>query len=154
MPDQRRPIYRIEPMSMDDFNDVLRLWKKTDGVGITESDSRSATRQYLARNPGLSLVARDGRRIVGTVLCGHDGRRGYLYHLAVAKAHRRNGLGRKLVDLCLAKLEKLGIPRCNAYVFADNRDGEAFWLRNGWEKRSHIQLLQKVITRRKNECGC
>lgn len=152
MADPSCPSYKIEPMSMDDFDEVLRLWRETEGVGLTESDSRSATAQYLARNPGLSLVARRGSELVGTVLCGHDGRRGYLYHLAVARAHRRNGLGKRLVALCLARLEQLGIPRCNAYVFAENRDGEAFWIQNGWTKRSNVQLLQKVVGRGDTRC--
>ena len=132
-------------MSIADFDDVLRLWKATEGMGLTDSDSRERTAQYLERNPGLSLVARHGQEIVATILCGHDGRRGYLYHLAVAPPHRRKGLGRQLVRLCLARLEELGILKCNAYVFADNADGEAFWLRHGWELRPGVKLLQKPL---------
>jgi putative acetyltransferase len=146
--------YKIEPMSMADFDEVLRLWQNTEGVGLTESDSRTCVEQYLARNPGLSLIARDAREIVATILCGHDGRRGYLYHLAVLPAHRKNGLGKKLVNLCLERLDELGIARCNAYVFAENHDGEAFWIRNGWEKRTNILLLQKVIADREDGCNC
>lgn len=145
MPERRQAGYRIEPMSSADFDAVLRLWKNTEGMGLTDSDTRKRTAQYLDRNPGLSLVARHENEIVATVLCGHDGRRGYLYHLAVAAKHRRHGLGKKLVRLCLAQLEELGILKCNAYVFADNADGESFWLRNGWEPRPNVKLLQKPL---------
>src|SRR5689334_22440590 len=99
----------IEPMSIDDFDEVLHRWQATEGMSLMESDSRDAIAQYLARNPDLSLVARKGKELVGTVLCGHDGRRGYLYHLAVARAHRKSGLGKTLVERCLARLEELGI---------------------------------------------
>ena len=145
MPERRHDGYRIEPMSLADFDAVLRLWRDTAGMGLTDSDTREQTAQYLERNPGLSLVARHEKEIVATILCGHDGRRGYLYHLAVAAKHRRNGLGKKLVQLCLARLEELGILKCNAYVFAENADGEAFWLRHGWELRPNVKLLQKPL---------
>jgi ribosomal protein S18 acetylase RimI-like enzyme len=82
---------------------------------------------------------------VGAVLCGHDGRRGYLYHLAVALGHRQQGLGKKLVDACLEKLKRLGIQKCNIYVFDDNARGAKFWKKNGWVKRPEIRLLQKAI---------
>jgi ribosomal protein S18 acetylase RimI-like enzyme len=147
--------FTIEPMSIADFDEVLRLWEETEGIGLTESDSRAAVAQYLARNPGLSLVARKERELVGTVLCGHDGRRGYLYHLAVSPSHRKTGLGRTLVERCLARLEELGISRCNILVFTDNHDGESFWLHNGWDKRSNVQLFQKALKpSRSNACNC
>jgi len=136
---------KIEPMSIADFDEVLRLWQNTEGMGLGESDSRSAIAQYLERNRGMSLVARDEGKIVATVLCGHDGRRGYLYHLAVAKPHRKSGLGKELVERCLSKLKQIGIFRCNVLVFTDNVDGEAFWKHNGWNKRSNVLMMQKVL---------
>jgi ribosomal protein S18 acetylase RimI-like enzyme len=154
MPESRHADYRIEAMSIADFDAVLRLWQDTEGMGLTDSDSREQTAQYLERNPGLSLVARQEKEIVATILCGHDGRRGYLYHLAVARAHRRNGLGKKLVRLCLARLEELGILRCNAYIFADNADGESFWLRQGWDLRPNVKLLQKPLKTANRDRGC
>jgi N-acetylglutamate synthase len=141
-----RAAYSIESMTLADFDDAIRLWQETEGVGLTESDSRSATARYLERNPGLSLVARHGKEIVATALCGHDGRRGYLYHLAVARPHRKNGLGKQLVELCLARLAELGILRCNVLVFTDNAEGGAFWQNRGWEKRTNVQLWQKSLS--------
>lgn len=140
--------YRIEPMRIEDFDAVIALWQGTEGVGLNESDTRPAIASYLSRNRGMSFVARSGDAIVGAVLCGHDGRRGYLHHLAVAPAHRRRGLGKKLVDSCLAQLVPLGILKCNIFLFADNADGLAFWRYNGWTTRGDLQVLQKQISKK------
>jgi GNAT superfamily N-acetyltransferase len=137
--------HTIRTMTIADYEAVLRLWQATEGVGLNESDEREPMAAYLKRNPDLSQVALDGGKIVGAVLCGHDGRRGYLHHLAVARTHRKRGLGRALVDACLAGLAKLGIPKCNIFLFADNAEGEAFWKHNGWAKRTDLQMMQKVI---------
>ena len=153
MADRTSSSYTIEAMSIDDFDEATRLWKKTEGVGLNESDSRPALSLFLARNPGLSLVTRHSGKVVATVLCGHDGRRGFLYHLAVAESHRKNGLGKELVEMCLEKLGRLGILRCNILVFNHNTEGEAFWLRQGWTKRSELQLLQKMLTSSPG-CAC
>src|SRR4051794_22337560 len=97
----------IRPMKLTDYDQVLRLWQNSEGVGLNESDTRLAIALYLKRNRGMSFVARDGKFLVGAVLCGHDGRRGYLHHLAVAPTHRRKGLGTKLVERCLAELQRI-----------------------------------------------
>jgi N-acetylglutamate synthase len=137
--------YTTQLMTIADFDEVTELWRNTDGIGVSESDAQSAIAFYLERNPGLSRVIRRNKEIVATILCGHDGRRGYLYHLAVAALHRKKGLGKKLVAECLADLERLGIRRCNILVFTDNADGEAFWLHHGWTKRTNVQLFQKKL---------
>jgi len=137
--------HTIELMLIDDFDEVCRLWQSTKGVGLSESDSRPNIAAYLARNPEMSFVARSGGEIVGAVLCGHDGRRGYLHHLAVAKAHRKMGVGKKLVETCLARLAAFGIPKCNIFLYADNAAGESFWKHNGWVKRSDLQVMQKAV---------
>jgi acetyl esterase/lipase/GNAT superfamily N-acetyltransferase len=92
--------------------------------------------QYLERNPGLSLVARNDEGIIGTVLCGHDGRRGYVHHLAVERDYRGQGIGRSLVEACLAKLQAVGIQRCQAFLHRNNEAGEKFWRRMGWRVRN------------------
>lgn len=132
-------------MNLADYEAVVRLWRQTEGVGLNESDEREAIEAFLGRNPGLSRVGEHGGDIVGAVLCGHDGRRGYLHHLAVAKAHRRQGLGRALVEACLADLARAGIPKCNLFLFSDNAEGEAFWKHNGWNRRPDLQVMQKSI---------
>ncbi len=135
----------IAPMTPADFPEVLALWAATEGVGLNESDTPEQLAAYLARNPGFSLVARDAGRVVGAVLCGHEGRRGYLHHLAVAADHRGLGLGRQLVDTCLAGLKRAGITRCNIFVFADNDEGMTFWRHTGWALRDDVRMMQKQL---------
>jgi len=144
----------IEPMRLADYEDVLRLWQNAEGVGLNESDTRTAIGSYLKRNRGMSFVARDGNDLVGAVLCGHDGRRGYLHHLAVAPSHRRNGVGTKLVARCLAELKKLSILKCNIFLYANNTAGERFWRSNGWQKRADLCLVQKNVGSSRTRRGC
>jgi putative acetyltransferase len=134
---------RLRPLRLADYDAVASLWKRTEGIGLNESDTRAAIGGFLRRNPGLSTVAVAGDRIVGAILCGHDGRRGYLHHLAVARAWRQRGLGRALVARSLEGLRAAGIPKCNLFLFADNTAGRAFWRRLGWAVRSDLRLVQK-----------
>lgn len=135
----------IKPMTLADYDDVLRLWQNAEGVGLGESDTRPAIGSYLKRNRGMSFVAREGGELVGAILCGHDGRRGCLYHLAVAPSHRRKGLGTKLVDRSIAELQRCGILICNIFVYNHNADGERFWRKNGWKKRRDLCMAQKAL---------
>jgi N-acetylglutamate synthase len=132
-------------MTPDDLAEVLDLWAQTEGVGLNESDSPDALAGFLARNAGLSRVARDGPRIVAAVLCGHDGRRGFLYHLAVVPKYRRQGLGRVLVEQCLKALGELGIQKCNALVYRHNDDGRRFWEQIGFRIRDDLDFWQRTI---------
>jgi ribosomal protein S18 acetylase RimI-like enzyme len=118
---------------MADYDAAVTLWKRVEGVEIAEGDSRENIAFYISRNPGLSRVANDGPTIVGVALCGHDGRRGHIYHLAVDPAYQRLGLGKRLVDECLNGLRSAGIQRAIIMVADDNVCGRAFWRRCGWE---------------------
>lgn len=138
-------ICQLRPMTIADYDAVLRLWQATEGMGLNESDTRPAIESFLLRNPGLSLVAVQDGAIVGAVLCGHDGRRGYLHHLAVAKSHRGRSLGKRLVEACLTGLRPLGIQKCNLFLFADHAAGEAFWKHLGWRHRADLQVMQQVL---------
>ena len=135
----------ISIMQTDDLDAALTLWRATPGIGLhDDSDSPEALRAYLRRNPDLSVVARDSAgQLVGAVLCGHDGRRGYLHHLAVAEPMRSRGIARALVAECLNGLRRRGIPKCNAFVISSNTDGRAFWQRLGWVERDDLELAQK-----------
>src|SRR6185295_720662 len=94
-----------------DYDAVVEFWCRQEGIGLNESDECEPIARFLARNPGMSFVARDpAGNVIAAVLCGHDGRRGYLHHLAVDLQHRRNGLGTALVERCLAQLAAVGIP--------------------------------------------
>jgi ribosomal protein S18 acetylase RimI-like enzyme len=116
-----------------DYAAAVELWKRVEGVEIAEGDSREEVAQFIFRNPGMSRVAVDGSKPVGVALCSHDGRRGHIYHLAVDPAYQRLGLGKRLVDECLASLRKVGIRRAIILVATDNACGRSFWRRCGWE---------------------
>ena len=140
------PGYTLRPLVLDDYDAVMALWHGTEGMGLGESDSRRSIAAFLERNPGLSRVIQGPEgSIVGALLCGHDGRRGYLHHLAVARPHRRQGLGALLVDACLADLKVLGIPKCNLFLFAYNLPGRDFWLSEGWKTRDDLVVIQKTL---------
>lgn len=106
---------------------AMALWRSTPGVGLSDADERAPMERFLARNPGLSFVAVDGPGLLGTILCGHDGRRGLIHHLVVSPAARRQGLGRRLLAAGLQALRAQGIAKCHLLVFRDNREGLAFW---------------------------
>lgn len=134
----------IQIMAERDIPEAIDLWKRTPGVGLNESDSPLRLAQYLVRNPHQSFVARDGKtgKLIGAVLGGNDGRRGYLQHLAVDAEHRRRGIGTALIGRCLSALTALGIYKCNVFVFATNADGQAFWRGQGWQSRDDLLTLQ------------
>jgi ribosomal protein S18 acetylase RimI-like enzyme len=135
--------FPITVMQLDDYDEVLALWQQCEGVGLTPSDSREAVHAFLVRNPGLCLVARHGGQIIGAVLCGHDGRRGYLYHLAVAPQYRKKGIGGAIVDVCLTKLASVGIQKATIFVYGHDDTGQQFWQRVGWKERTDLVVLQK-----------
>src|SRR6267142_4768909 len=117
-----------------DYDAAIELWKRVKGVEIAEGDSREDIARYILSNPGLSRVATDGAAIVGVALCGHDGRRGSIYHLAVDPAYQTRGVGRRLMDECLAGLRRAGLKRALILVAHDNPRGRKFWRRHGWEE--------------------
>ena len=118
---------------IEDYNAAVELWKRVEGLDVAEGDDRESIRRFLKQNAGLSRVATDGSAIVGAVLCGHDGRRGYIYHLAVDPKYQGRGLGKRLIDECLAGLKRVGLERANILVAKDNPRGLEFWRRCGWE---------------------
>ncbi|WP_201799882.1 GNAT family N-acetyltransferase [Andreprevotia sp. IGB-42] len=136
----------IRLFSMADYADAAALWTSIPGVTLNEADTPEAITAFLARNPGLSFVATDRNgQLIGTVLCGHNGRAGHLYHLAVAPSHRNRGVGRALVERCFNHLAAAHIPRCNIFVYADNDVGNAFWLKAGWDDPATWKVLQKHV---------
>ena len=135
--------FSLRKMTLRDYRTVMALWRDTPGIGLDDdSDSQVAIARYLRRNPGLSFVACGDGRIVGAVLSGHDGRRGYLHHLAVAPAYRGRGVARALVSRCLQTLARRKISRCNIFVHGNNRSGLKFWKRQGWALRTATPWLQ------------
>jgi ribosomal protein S18 acetylase RimI-like enzyme len=128
----------IQVMTMADYDSVCLLLASIPGLTMRSADSREATQRYLDRNPGLSFVARSGDRIVGCVMCGHDGRRGYLQHLAVEPAMRRQGIGTALVTRCLTALRRMEIEKVHIDVLADNTLAHEYWTNSGWKRRPDI----------------
>lgn len=117
-----------------DYDRAVALWHEVEGVEICEGDSREEIAQYLERNRGLSRIAEEDGSLAGAVLCGQDGRRGLIYHLAVAQAFRGRGVARLLLDDCVRGLRGEDIKRAIILVADDNPSGREFWLRNGWER--------------------
>jgi putative acetyltransferase len=127
-----------------DIAEAIALWKRTEGLGLGESDTPQAVTKFLAHNPGFSFVTRSGAVLVGTVLCGHDGRRGYVHHLAVDPEHRRQGIGRRLLARSLARLHEAGIAKCHAFVFQSNPCAELFWAPAGWTLREDLLVYSSA----------
>lgn len=131
----------IREFRVTDYDQVMSLWNSCEGIGLSGADTPQATRAYLDRNPRLSRVAEEAGRVVAAVLCGHDGRRGYLHHLAVHPSRRKQGLARRLVAECLAALRAEGIQKCHIFIFRDNPEGLDFWTHLGWTPRADIGVV-------------
>ena len=119
--------------SIADYEAVLQLWQRVEGLEVAEGDDKEGVARFVARNPGLSKVAIDGSTVVGVAMCGHDGRRGHIYHVAVDPVYRRYGLGKRLVQECLDGLRRVGVVRAIILVADYNLGGAEFWKRAGWE---------------------
>jgi N-acetylglutamate synthase len=122
------------------------LWERIEGVGLSSADQPAALSRYLERNPRLSFVAMADSEFVGAALCGHDGRRGYLHHLAIDTAWRRRGIGRALVDRCMGGLAEMGIEKCHVFVYRENLPGREFWRRAGWQVRSELVVMSAAVS--------
>ena len=133
----------IQEMTIQDYDDVYALWQASDGIELSEVDTRNDIDRLLDRNPGLSFVARDGEQLVGAVLCTHDGRRGYIDQLAVRESHRRQGIGKGLVARCLYNLMRSGIRKWHLFVQEDNQDAIAFWQKLGWAERVELVTMSR-----------
>ncbi len=124
---------QMEPMTIEDYDEVRALWMTISGFGIrTLDDSREDIRRFIQRNPTTSVVAKVDGRIVGSILCGSDGRQGALYHVCVAKPWRRHGIGTLMVAYCMRELSRMGIHKVSLIAFRRNDVGNAFWRNIGW----------------------
>ncbi|MBO7662438.1 MAG: GNAT family N-acetyltransferase [Clostridia bacterium] len=142
----------IRPMTIGDYEEVRALWMTIRGFGIRAlDDSREDIERFILRNPTTSVVARMNGRIVGSILCGSDGRQGSLYHVCVAKEYRRRHIGTQMVGWCMHQLRALGINKVALIAFPSNDAGNAFWKQIGWRQSDvnyyEFVLNEKNITR-------
>lgn len=143
-------MFHIRTMTMDDYDAVIELMKATPGVSFRDADSRESTAKYLQRNPGLSFVAEVGSALVGCVMCGHDGRRGYLQHLVVLPQYRGQGIANALVERCLSGLEELGILKCHLDVIKTNTSAASYWQHQSWQLRTDIDRYSFIRSGNEN----
>lgn len=136
---------KIREMKAGDYPQVIEVWQACEGIGLSVDDSQEGIASYLSCNPGLSYVAEGEGLLVGAVLVGQDGRRGYLNHLAVRLSHRNQGIGNELVKASLSALRAMGIRKCHIFVFAENECAMAFWKKGDWEERSDLKILSRWI---------
>lgn len=138
----------IRTMTIEDYEGVKELWLSIKGFAIRSlDDSREGVARFLARNPDTSVVAVEDGRIVGAILCGHDGRRGCLYHVCVAEGFRRKGIGKKMVVFCMEALKKQQINKVSLIAFTANDVGNAFWRTIGWTKREDLNYYDFVLNK-------
>ena len=135
----------LREMTIDNYKSVYAIWAESEGVGLSDADSKEGIKRFLVRNPGLSYIALDGDQIVGAALCGHDGRRGYIHHLSVLISHRKRGIGRSLVSRCVYALMQIGISKCHLFVFDENQDAINFWQKVGWTQRVELMMMSQHL---------
>lgn len=142
----------VRSMQIEDYDQVYALWMTIHGFSIrTIDDSREGVELFLKRNPGISVVAEMDGRVVGAILCGHDGRRGCLYHVCVHENYRMHGIGRAMVVHCMNALQQEGINKVSLIAFTKNDIGNAFWKQIGWTKREDLNYYDFVLNQKNIE---
>lgn len=136
----------IRVMTIEDYEKVYELWKTIRGFGIRSvDDSKEGIARFLQRNPTTSITAWDGELLIGAILCGHDGRRGCLYHVCVRKGYRRHGVGKAMVVACMEALREEQINKVCLIAFTKNDIGNAFWNKIGWTKREDLNYYDFTL---------
>lgn len=141
----------IKVMTINDYEKLFALWEKTPNMGLRSlDDSKEGISCFLKRNPDTNFVAYDDEQLIGAILSGHDGRRGYIYHTVVLPEYRGQGIASDLVEAVVAALQKEGITRVCLNVMATNEQGKNFWIRKGWERKEFLEFYSKSITDKEN----
>ena len=136
----------IREMKMEDYDQVYALWTEIKGFGIrTVDDSREGVERFLRRNPTTSVVAVQNGRIIGNILCGHDGRTGCFYHVCVEASYRKHGVGYRMVRAAMEALHREGVSKISLIAFKQNQVGNAFWKGIGWTEREDINSYEFVL---------
>lgn len=133
-------------MRIEDFDQVHALWMKISGFGIRSiDDSREGVERFLKRNPKCSVVAEKDGQIIGSILCGHDGRRGCLYHVCVHPDYRKQDIGKSMVVFAMQALKKDQINKVCLIAFTQNDIGNAFWKEIGWTRREDLNYYDFTL---------
>lgn len=136
----------VRPMTIEDYDSVYALWKTINGFAIRSiDDSKEGVEIFIKRNPTTSVVAVMDGKVVGAILCGHDGRRGCLYHVCVQKEHRRHGVGKAMVVYCMEALKAEKVNKVSLIAFTRNDIGNAFWNSIGWTKRVDLNYYDFTL---------
>lgn len=134
-------------MTKADYKHVYTLWTSCPGIGLNDrDDSKNGIERFLEKNPKTCFVAEDNKKIVGTILAGSDGRRGYIYHTAVEETYQNRGIGKKLVEKALEGLKKEGIVKAALVVFEKNENGNLFWEKEGFTVRNDLIYRNKPLS--------
>jgi len=139
--------FTYQSFSKEDCQEVLDLWGNIPGIHLHNNgeDSIDGITAYLERNPGFSFIAKHNCKIIGAVMCGHDGRRGFIHHLAVDIEFRKMGIGRNLLQMSLEELRKINIKKCMLFVLKENADGEAFYKSLQWKEENIVKVYAKIL---------
>ncbi len=136
----------LRVMKTEDYDKVYALWQKISGFGIRSiDDSREGIERFLLRNPETSVVAEENGRIVGAILCGHDGRRGCLYHVCVDPEYRMRGIGKSMVVFAMEALKRENINKVSLIAFTKNDIGNTFWKEVGWTRRKDLNYYDFTL---------
>ena len=128
----------IREMTIDDYDEVYEMWQITTKRALSKADEKDQMERYLKHNAGMSQVAVVDGKIVGTVLAGHDGRRGFIHHMAVLPEFRRKKIGHALAQTAIQKIREQGIDKTDIFCYQNNETGQSFWRDFGFEKREDV----------------
>jgi len=136
----------IRKMTIADYEAVYRLWTNTDGMGLRSiDDSREGIEKFLNKNPNTNFVAENEGEVIGVILSGNDGRRGFIYHTAVSTSHRGKKIGRALLNNVYAAMKEEGINKMGLLIYTNNDNGNAFWIAQDWVNRSDLYYYDKNL---------
>lgn len=142
---------QIRAMTIQDYDEVFAMWQITTKRALSKADERDQIERYLLRNAGMSQVAVVDGKIVGTVLAGHDGRRGFIHHMAVLPDYRRRHIGHRLAEKAIEMISRDGIDKTHIFCYQNNETGQNFWKDFGFEKRDDVFVFSYVNSKQTKE---
>lgn len=140
-----KQIFNYDIMKIEEYDEMYAFWRSTPGVALHDADKEERIHFFITKNPGQSFTCKVDNRIIGTIMCGNDGRRACIYHLAVALEYRHKGIATKLVEMALDVQSALGIDKCKLSVLNHNTLGKSFWTRIGFAIDPEIETMAKSI---------